>query len=346
MELIDNDAVDFIFAVKRFACRNKPADPDFPGIPEIAEWCANFEKPLSPFLLNDISLMIEKTILVSIYCLMRIINNNKIKSVEDFLSDLSGITDLEFISFINNELLDTPDEDITVEKLYEIHVDDGLHPGYDPKEESELLIGFLKEPDAFLKRLHRTYSEFHEQAYIPASRHFQKMKLEKLEWHKDRLSHGGEAYLKELGFQSFIRENIDKSDIVMYFSLFSDNEISSFWKTRTLVIGGGTDQRILHHSARSRADIFFSCFGDPKRLEILRLTAQRPWYSTELANHFDLKPATLSYHMTKLVDAELLNITKGESRRFYYTLNKEEVEKYLDYVAQDLLGLDYDSRNQ
>ncbi|MDC7227402.1 MAG: hypothetical protein PQJ61_11625 [Spirochaetales bacterium] len=34
------------------------------------------------------------------------------------------------------------------------------------------------------------------------------------------------------------------------------------------------------------ADEFFTCLGDPKRIEVMRLTVIRPWYSSELATHF------------------------------------------------------------
>ena len=341
MEMIINDAVEFVFALRRFADRNKSFEPEYPGIPEIAEWCSEGEKTMSPFLLNDISLIIEKTILVSVFLFLLAHENEEIETVDDFLAALTDLSPENFKDRIFTEIFDSAEEEITREKIYKVLIDDGLHPGYDPGEEADLLVGFLKQPGDFMIRLHRTCSDFYKQVYMPGRRKLDAIYREKFEWHKNRLSEGNEKYLQQLGLSSFIKENFGSDEPVIYYSFFADNETSTFWKAKTVVIGGGTDQRILHYSARNKADTFFSCFGDPKRLEILRLTAIRPWYSTELAEYFDVKPATLSYHMNKLVEAELLHIQNGEARRFYYTLNKEKLSDYLDYVSKDLLGLDY-----
>lgn len=220
----------------------------------------------------------------------------------------------------------------------EILFNDGTHPGYDPEEEAGLLYSFLQEPDLFFNRLLTTYSDFYEQAYKPGKGKLKKVEVEKLLWHQNKLNEGVESYLELLGLSSFLKSLSENEEPILYYSLFSDRETSSFWNKQIVVIGAGTDQKILNQSAKDKTDIFFSSFGDPKRLEILRLTAKRPWYSTELANHFKLKPATLSYHVNILLEAELLNIENGESRRFYYTLNRKRMKEYLSYVSLDLLG--------
>jgi DNA-binding transcriptional ArsR family regulator len=341
MKLINNEAVDLIFAMYRFANRSKPPESNYKGMPELAAWCSEYEKKLSPFLLNDISLIIEKMIFPSIYLFILFKRTPGIETGEDFLNRLKQITADEFLDYFKSELLVGIDKELTVDVLHDVLVNDGLHPGYDPAEEAEFLFSILQDSENFLDRLHKTYSDFYELAYKPGRKSLEKLASEKLKWHNARIARGQDEYLEQLGLNSFISSLYDNEKPSLYFSLFMDNDISSFWSTKTIVIGAGTDQRIIHRSARDKADIFFSCFGDPKRLEILRLTAQRPWYSTELANYFKVRPATLSYHINILVDAELLHIVKGESRRFYYTLNKKSLTEYLGFVSQDLLGLDY-----
>jgi hypothetical protein len=55
MKFIENEAIDFICSIKRFAERNTTPDPDRPGIPQIDNWCKSYDKTLSPFLLNDLA---------------------------------------------------------------------------------------------------------------------------------------------------------------------------------------------------------------------------------------------------------------------------------------------------
>lgn len=341
MKMINNEIVDSIFAIQRFANRNKQLENNYPGIPELAEWCREYEKKLSPFLLNDISLMFEKMVFPSIFLFKLYTTIPGLATVDEFLRKLKQIEPDEFLDFFQRVLLGGKKTELTIEVLLNILVEDGLHPGYDASEEAELLYVFLKDAEKFLDRLLVTYSDFYEQAYRSGKIAMKKIETEKFNWHQKRLDEGIDTYLEQLGLRSFLSSLSGEEDPIVYFSLFSDTAISSFWNIQTVIIGAGTDQRIINRSAREKADDFFSCFGDPKRLEILRLTAIRPWYSTELANHFKVKPATLSYHINILVDAELLHIVKGESRRFYYTLNKEAIKEYLKFVARDLLGPDY-----
>ncbi len=341
MKLINNEIVDFIFAMNHFANRNKQAESIYPGIPELAEWCSEYEKKLSPFLLNDISLIIEKMVFPSHYLFKLYTTTPSVKTIEEFLTKLDQIKPAEFINQIQRDFLGSRKEELTIDVLRDIFINQGLHPSYDPFEEAELLHGFLKDPENFLKRLHMTYSDFYRIAYKPGRISLKELELSKLQWHENRLAIGAKKYLDQLGLNSFADSLKDNEEPILYYSLFSDTDTSSFWNIRTAIIGAGTDQRIINCSAREKADEFFSCLGDHKRLEILRLTAQRPWYSTELANHFELKPATLSYHLNILVNAKLLHFVKGESRRFYYSLNKKSIKEYLGFVEQDLLGSDY-----
>jgi hypothetical protein len=50
--------------------------------------------------------------------------------------------------------------------------------------------------------------------------------------------------------------------------------------------------------------------------------------------------------MNKLVNADLINMVSGESRRLYYSMNREAVREYLEYLAQDLIGLDHREEGQ
>ena len=340
MKLINNEIVDSIFAMYRFANRNKELENNYPGIAELEEWCLENEKKLSPFLLNDISLIVEKMIFPSMYLFKLYANTPGLKNVEDFILKLNQINPDKFIDSFKEILLGDKNLEITVDVLQKTLVEDGLHPGYDSAIEAELLYVFLQDPQSFLDRLIKTYTDFYLLAYKPVEAKMKDLETKKLKWHQNRLDEGIDKYLEQLGLSSFLSSLSNDEEPIIYFSLFSDTFISTFWNIKTVIIGAGTDHRIINRSARDKADDFFACFGDPKRLEILRLTAMRPWYSTELANHFQVKPATLSYHINILADAELLNIVKGENRRFYYTLNKKSVKEYLGFVAQDLLGLE------
>ena len=62
---------------------------------------------------------------------------------------------------------------------------------------------------------------------------------------------------------------------------------------------------------------FFLALGDPSRLRILRLLAERPMYLTELAERMELTKATTKHHMVKLRDAGLVTLYDRERMTFY-----------------------------
>ncbi len=62
---------------------------------------------------------------------------------------------------------------------------------------------------------------------------------------------------------------------------------------------------------------FFLALGDPSRLRILRLLAERQMYLTELADRMDLTKATTKHHMVKLRDAGLVTLYDRERMTFY-----------------------------
>jgi hypothetical protein len=61
----------------------------------------------------------------------------------------------------------------------------------------------------------------------------------------------------------------------------------------------------------------FKALGDPSRLRILGLVAERPRSGKELVDLLSVGAPTVSHHMAKLVDAGLVSVTKDGQSRFY-----------------------------
>lgn len=61
----------------------------------------------------------------------------------------------------------------------------------------------------------------------------------------------------------------------------------------------------------------FKALGHPARLLMLNLIQQKPRHGEELAAILNLKPATVSHHLTKLAEAGLLTATKDQYYQMY-----------------------------
>ncbi len=78
---------------------------------------------------------------------------------------------------------------------------------------------------------------------------------------------------------------------------------------------------------------FFKVFADANRLKIVGLLAQQPYSVEELAALLDLKPSTVSHHLSKLAQIGLVS-AKTESYYNVYQLD----EKALELKSRDLFS--------
>lgn len=75
----------------------------------------------------------------------------------------------------------------------------------------------------------------------------------------------------------------------------------------------------------------FKALSDEKRREILKLLKNnKKMHVNELAEHFDMSLATLSYHLSLLKKADLIIEEKDKNYR-YYSLNLSVFEELLTY---------------
>ena len=80
-----------------------------------------------------------------------------------------------------------------------------------------------------------------------------------------------------------------------------------------------------------------SALGHPVRLKILRRVVQagpEGASAGDIQSHVDLPASTLSHHLKRLVDADLLT-TRGEGTFHYYSADYAALRALTDYVWED-----------
>ena len=70
---------------------------------------------------------------------------------------------------------------------------------------------------------------------------------------------------------------------------------------------------------------FFKAMADANRLKIVGLLAEKPYSVEELATLLKLKPSTVSHHLSKLAEAELVT-SRAESYYSVYQLDQKVLE--------------------
>lgn len=77
----------------------------------------------------------------------------------------------------------------------------------------------------------------------------------------------------------------------------------------------------------------FKALSDPVRREILVMLKDGRMSAGEIADHFDMTNATVSYHLSVLKKADLVWETK-EKNYIYYNLNTSVVEEIMLWLSE------------
>ena len=85
----------------------------------------------------------------------------------------------------------------------------------------------------------------------------------------------------------------------------------------------------------------FKALSDPVRRKILQLLKNGPMSAGDIANHFNMTKATISYHLNILKKADLIE-EEHEKNFIYYSLNTSIIEEIMGWLV-DLKG-DHDEK--
>ena len=76
----------------------------------------------------------------------------------------------------------------------------------------------------------------------------------------------------------------------------------------------------------------FKALSDPVRRQILELLKKGPLSAGDIASHFDMTGATISYHLKILKQADLI-FESREKNFIYYQLNTSVLEEILLWIS-------------
>ena len=77
----------------------------------------------------------------------------------------------------------------------------------------------------------------------------------------------------------------------------------------------------------------FKALSDPVRREILMMLRDGKKTAGEIASHFQMTGATVSYHLSQLKKAELI-LEERQKNFIYYRLNTSVFEEMMLWIAQ------------
>lgn len=211
-------------------------------------------------------------------------------------------------------------------------------------DKKEKIFECFRNPEETKKRLCFLFTQFYEKSYKPiegAILHELKNGLIK---YKQLLNSNPEDFLKKYFLDFFKPENAKwEYKFNIHISFFKQ---ISFWvinfhdyinKDGWIVLGIRSYEFYSKDQLKDNVDKFLKALSDKRRLSIIKILSQSSYYGYEIAGLLELTPATVSYHMTFLMDADIVSFDRIENK-VYYILNKAKVKELFIQCEKMLLN--------
>lgn len=331
-------AFELLGAAMNYAFRADEADDRIETSRAIIEWREKVEKEISPFLSSDVEELFKYTAPMNF--LREAVLRFELETPEK-LCDWLGSEHIHEALNLMRELFELGESDpftldaARLEAAYERH-DSLLHTSV--SEEVAVVLYAVRYPEAFLRRLKMVLTEFYE-AFVKDELPKALELLEpKRDEHQRLLDENAQKFLNQITMDNFSSLYSPDQAVRIVLCYFANRFISlNTEKCNIIIYGFDVEQLFRNFDSARVVDQYLKALADPKRAAIMRLLKQRQWYGKELADHFSLTTATMSYHIEKLLSSRLIQFHTAEKNRILYSINREGIEEMLQLLRDDFL---------
>jgi len=304
---------------------------DFTPNPDLKAWNDQVNQEISPFLKNDISYLIGMRP-DFMGCFSEIVVYNNLETPDQLIDHITQLPadTLIRMAFEHYHLKAKFSDDYSI-NFDELKVAVGV-------DEANLFLFLMKHPKDFKEKYLSILTAFYETHFAPWEKQVRNALESKSKLHQSILENNPTKFLTTIGLGDYSKI-IDKNfDIILYLSYYTDFGISYMIENETCYIryGLSMETRFDKEEMQLRYKNVFKALADETRREIIRLASIRPWYNKELAEHFGLTTATLSYHLNILLDLDILHFDPTDNYRYYYVTNQKQLNYLFTLMLDDL----------
>nr|WP_300002677.1 winged helix-turn-helix domain-containing protein [Tissierella sp.] len=341
-----NHALEFICSIIKY-CRQKNVyanwekadlnkDPakdllDFNPTEEIKDWLSYIDDNISPYFRNDFFFINVDIIGLPDLMFLKTIEEN-ISTPSELIERIAAMDENLLIeklySFYDTDLPFSPDENVILEALN----------NSDNHKSARNFIHIFKNPLEFKNNVVRTLEKYYKKYYQSFEEQIYTIMESITEDHNQMFEDSPVSFVNLVGWGDYSSRLKNTEDISLYVSYFIDYGMFYYNVDSKIIMCYGKTIKDKFDEAKDAESYktLFKALSDDRRVEILKLTSKRPWYNKELALHFKLTPATLSYHLNLLLDIGVLNFEPSIiNNRYYYTTNNHRLKELFDIALKD-----------
>ena len=343
-----NKAVEFVGAISKFSMSKTrqtqwnvddlKSDPtlgilDFSPSSDVKDWLEYVTNNISPFLSNDLIFVTSKVFGLLDICFYLIIRED-LQTPKELFQGLKALDNEDLIRMTYEYYEVELPLDSDVQEISRV-----LSQAYS-EEIASSFIQVKNSPEEYKSHIVNSFENFYSLFFQPYEEKVYTLMEEKLKSHLILFEKSPIDFINTIGLGDYSKIVAKYNTIKLYSSYFVDLGLFYFYLEDKFIIfyGKTIEHRFSNKENLDFSKSLFKALSDDRRVEIIRLTSKRPWYNKELAEHFNLSTATLSYHLNLLLDLGILNFEPSViNNRYYYSTNLENLEKLFKLSYQSFL---------
>ncbi|SCG82289.1 hypothetical protein DW1_0680 [Proteiniborus sp. DW1] len=306
---------------------------DFSPSKDVKEWLNYVDDNVSPFFMNNILFIVSKFPGVLDFCFELVIIE-KLNEPQELIEVLKEVNGMDII----HEIFQRYNLDIPLESDNE-EIKSVLTNLYSA-ELASLFIQIKNHSEEFKNEILEVFKIFYELYYLPFEKKVCEFMEKRCMKHNNLFQKDPTYFLNTIGLGDYSKIVAEEKKLRLFVSFFIDLGFVHYYIDDTFIMEFGhyIEPRFNNRLTQEKCKTLFKALSDEKRLEIIKVTSERPWYNKELADYFNLTTATLSYHLNLLLELGILNFEPSISNRYYYTTNKENLKKMLEMAYNEIVG--------
>ena len=329
-----NIVLEFLCSVIRYArdeeFDKKQNESNYKKSIDIDCWVKSVDSYISSFLKGEIKSLFKCFDINPMVLSSMIISENidKIDQLFRFMDDLSSE---EYVKNIYMEL--SIDYSLNDELLKE-----KLEAMYD-ENEVKFIYETINNPEEALYRIRYALQNFYHKFFEAKEEIAKSYISKKIIEHQEKFLELEDKFTKAvIAMDKKTLHKYEEASFYLSYFLESGAYALEFIKNHIIIVYGfNMEYRFDNAIIEEKKKLLFKVLADEKRVEILKLISKRTWYGNELAKYLGITTATLSYHISRLIDIGVVHFEEGENNRFYYKCDSEKLKEIFEYALKDII---------
>jgi DNA-binding transcriptional ArsR family regulator len=322
-EMVYHKGLDFIFSIHKYFLtleKNEKYENENAMI-----WKEYLEQPELVFVKNDLKTVFISRLFTS--AIGEFVERNSLQALFDL--DETGFLKI-FADGINSDSLDR-------ERIWELHDAYLSEELYVREEDFVIFNEAIFNTEVFRMRLinalKKAYSVFENRIL---STEMMTVIEKVLKQHNENIKNGDETYTKHIINMKVFDSGTLPEGFKLYMLYFCSKNYLISVEGNFLIFSSDVYDKMKSIYEKLDIQLFLNVISDNTRLNLLKLLMKREYYGAELAKELEVTTANISHHIMKFSKLKIVKMRKGEKSRIYFSVLKEDVERYIDSLRDFL----------